>query len=92
MSKDYLTGITDIEGLFEKSISICSDLSSQIHCLTNKSKDLSRDEIESLLDMENQSTHTFHRMEKLWKRITKKAKSGEDTVVFPKLNDKIQRA
>ena len=89
MSKDYFTGITDIEGLFDKSIGICSDLSSQIHCLTNKSKDLSRDEIESLLDMENHSTDTFYRMEKLWKRVTRKAKSGEDTVVFPKLNDKI---
>ena len=65
MSKDYLTGITDIEGIFEKSIGICSDLSSQIHCLTNKSKDLSRDEIENLLDMENRSTDTFYRMEKL---------------------------
>ena len=92
MSKEYLTGITDVEGLFEKSIGICSELSSQIHCLTNKSRDLSRDDIENLLDMENHSTHTFHQMEKLWKRITRKAKSGEDTVVFPKLNDKIQKA
>ena len=92
ISKDYLTGITDIKGLFEKSIDICSDLSSQIHCLTNKSKDLSRDEIENLLDMENHSTDTFYRMEKLWKRITREAKSGEDTVIFPKLNDKIKKA
>ena len=40
MSKEYLTGITDVEGLFEKSIDICSKLSSQIHCLTNKSRNL----------------------------------------------------
>ena len=91
MSKEYLTGITHVEGIFKKSIDICSELSSQINCLANKSRDLSRDEIENLLDMENHSMRTFHRMESLWKRITQKSKSGEDTVVFPKLNDKIQK-
>ena len=54
--------------------------------------DLSRDEIENLLDMENHSTRTFHRMESQWKRIIQKARSKEDTIVFPKLNDKIQSA
>ena len=52
MSRDYLTGIADVECLFEKSIGICSELLSQIHCLTNRSRDLSRDKIEDLLDME----------------------------------------
>ena len=60
MSKEYLTGITDVKGLFKKSIGICTELSSQINCLANKSRDLSRDEIENLLDMENHSTRTFH--------------------------------
>ena len=35
---------------------------------------------------------TFHRMESRWQRIARRAQSGEDTVVFPNLNDKIQAA
>ena len=92
MSKAYLSGITDVEGLFKKSVDICSELSSQINCLANKLRDLSRDEIENLLDIENHSTRTFHQMESQWKHIVRKARSREDTVVFPKLNNKIQKA
>ena len=42
--------------------------------------------------MENRSMRTFNRMESQWKRIVQKAQSREDTVVFPKLNDKVQAA
>ena len=63
MSEDYLGGISDIDGLFQKSVETCSELSLQIHCLTNKARDLSNDEVENLLDMENHSMRTFHRME-----------------------------
>ena len=51
MSGEYLSDIDDIEGIFQTSAATCSKLSLQITHLANKMRDLSRDEIERLLDM-----------------------------------------
>ena len=92
MSGEYLSGIGDVGGIFQESVATCSELSSQITRLANKTGDLSRDEIKSLLDMEKRSMRTFNRMESQWKRIVRKAQIGEDTVVFFKLNSQVQAA
>ena len=92
MSGEYLSGIGDVGGIFQESVVTCSELSLQITRLANKTRDLSRDEIKSLLDMEKCSMCTFNWMESQWKRIVRKAQIGEDTMVFSKLNSQVQAA
>ena len=89
MSKEYLCGISDIEGTFHTSAAICSQLSSQITRLASK-RELSHDEAEDLENMKERSRRTFRRMEHQLTQVTRRARAGKDTITFPKLQDQVQ--
>ena len=89
MSKDYLCGISDIEGTFHTSAAICSQLSSQITRLASK-KELSHDEAEDLENMKDRSRRIFQRMENQLIQVTRRARAGKDTITFPKLQDQVR--
>ena len=88
MSKEYLCGISDIEGTFHTSAAICSQLSSQITRLASK-RELSHDEAGDLENMKEHSRRTFRRMENQLTQVTRRARAGKDTITFPKLQDQI---
>ena len=89
MSKEYLCGISDIEGTFHTSAAICSQLSSQITRLASKGE-LSHDEARDLENMKDRSRRIFQRMENQLTRVTRRARAGKDTITFPKLQDQVR--
>ena len=89
MSKEYLCGISDIEGTFHTSAAICSQLSSQITRLASKGE-LSHDEARDLENMKDRSRRTFQRMENRLAQVTRRARAGKDTITFPKLQDQVR--
>ena len=89
MSREYLCGISDIEGTFHTSAAICSQLSSQITRLASKGE-LSHDEARDLDNMKDRSRRIFQRMENQLTQVTRRARAGKDTVTFPKLQDQVR--
>ena len=92
MSKEYLSNISDVGDIFQESMMTCLELSSQIKNLVSQTRDLSKNEVKNLLDMEKRSARTLKRMESHWKRLVRKARTGEDTMVFSELDSLVQMA
>ena len=92
MLAEYLSNFSDVDDIFRDSMMTCLELSSQITNLTSKARDLTKNEVKDLLDMEKRSVRTIKQMESHWKRLLRKARIGGDTLVFSEMESLVQIA
>ena len=82
MSTESLSNVSDVDDIFQCSLMICFEISSQIANLTSKGRDLSRHEARDLPHIKNLLTRTLTHIEDHWDNLLQEAKSRGDTAVF----------